>query len=173
LKIIRLSPDDPSGAGDVGSAPAVPDRAEPEPEDNRPVIRGQGDRVIKVGDPEASNQSEAKADYEAALALVRSKSYDEAIERLGDFVKRRPRGPYADNALYWLGECEIARGDIDAALERFDEVVSRYPYGNKVGAARQRKSALSARLAAERSDEAAAPLTHPFKTADATQRTAR
>jgi TolA-binding protein len=170
LKIIRLSPDDPSGGG--GAAPPVPDRAEPEPEDNRPVIRGQGDRVIKVGDPEAVNRSEAKAEYEAALALVRSKSYAVAIEMLGDFVKRQPRGPYADNALYWLGECEIALGDVDGAIERFDEVVSRYPYGNKVGAARQRKRALLARLA-ERNAEAATHVTQPFKTADATQRTAR
>jgi hypothetical protein len=49
LKIIHLSPDDEAPATDE-PADVPPSEAAGAPSDRRPIIRGTGDRVIKVGD---------------------------------------------------------------------------------------------------------------------------
>ena len=54
LKVIHLAPDGP----EASSEPAVaPPSAAAEPAGRRPIIRGTGDRVIKVGDPESQDES--------------------------------------------------------------------------------------------------------------------
>jgi tol-pal system protein YbgF len=42
-----------------------------------------------------------------------------------------PDHPYADNAMYWRGECYFAKGDYLHAAEQFEGVVTRFPAGNK------------------------------------------
>lgn len=75
--------------------------------------------------------SDAVAEYEAAFALFRARRFDEALTSFAAFVQRYPRHSYADNALYWRGECYYARRDFRAALGEFEAVAARYPEGNK------------------------------------------
>jgi tol-pal system protein YbgF len=73
----------------------------------------------------------AKPAYDAALALVTAHKYPEALDALAAFLVRWPDHPYADNAMYWRGECYFALGDYNRAAEQFDGVLNRFPAGNK------------------------------------------
>ena len=74
---------------------------------------------------------EAKRAYDAALSLVNARQYDKALDALAAFLVRWPDHPYADNAMYWRGECYFARGEYARASEQFEGVVARFPLGNK------------------------------------------
>ncbi|HXN32825.1 MAG TPA: tol-pal system protein YbgF [Polyangiaceae bacterium] len=74
---------------------------------------------------------EAKRAYDAALSLVNTKRCDQALDAFAAFLVRWPDHPYADNAMYWRGECYFARGDYVHASEQFDGALKRFPAGNK------------------------------------------
>jgi tol-pal system protein YbgF len=149
--VVQLGEDGP-GSGD--------DAVEADPQDTtpRPTIRVLGsargaDRSSRRGeevveepssDDGASGSSaaaraggataldpEAKRAYDAALALVNAKRFDQALDALAAFLVKWPDHPYADNAMYWRGECYFARGDYQHASEQFEGVLKRFPYGNK------------------------------------------
>jgi tol-pal system protein YbgF len=137
--VVRVGDD--GAQGDIDS----PDTEDPAP---RPTIRviGAGHRgdVQSVTDdptsapadtgrryPDGALDPQAKRDYDAALALVTAKKYDQALDALAAFLVRYPDHPYADNALFWRGECYYARGDYLRAAEQFEGVVTRFPAGNK------------------------------------------
>jgi tol-pal system protein YbgF len=111
---------------DVGSDTDVP----------RPVVEASGSasytrhgRTGRADNPGSS--LEAKRDYEAALAQVRAKQYDKALEAFTGFLVRYPDHPYADNAMYWRGECFYAKGELAKATEQFEGLLARFPDGNK------------------------------------------
>jgi tol-pal system protein YbgF len=85
---------------------------------------GRG-RDVSVLDPEA------KRAYDAALSLVNAGRFDQALDALAAFLVKWPDHPYADNAMYWRGECYFARGDYLHASEQFDGALKRFPSGNK------------------------------------------
>jgi tol-pal system protein YbgF len=89
-----------------------------------------GGRAPGEGRPSALDP-EAKRSYDAALALVNAHQYDRALEDLAAFLVRYPDHPYADNAMYWRGECYFAKGDYLHASEQFEGTVTRFPAGNK------------------------------------------
>jgi tol-pal system protein YbgF len=70
--------------------------------------------------------------YEEAFRLYRAEDYPAAIDRFQGFLQTYPSSDYADNALFWLGECHLKLGDQEQAVLAFDDVVKRYPEGNKV-----------------------------------------
>ena len=106
--------------------------------DLRPLVRGSGSRGSterrgsKDGGDEATAFSpEAKRDYEAALALARGRQHDKALQAFTAFLVRFPDHPYAENAMYWRGECFYATGAFARAAEQFEGLIARFPYGNK------------------------------------------
>jgi tol-pal system protein YbgF len=109
--------------------------------DPRPIVqatgspasakRGRaGSRSDRAPLPDAMSP-EAKRTYESALALVRSKQYDKALDALSAFLVRYPDHPYVENATYWRGECFYAKGEYARAAEQFEGLIARFPYGNK------------------------------------------
>jgi tol-pal system protein YbgF len=74
---------------------------------------------------------EAKHAYDGALSLVNARQYEKALDALAAFLVKWPDHPYADNAMYWRGECYFARGEYARASEQFDGVLARFPLGNK------------------------------------------
>jgi tol-pal system protein YbgF len=74
---------------------------------------------------------DAKKAYDAALALVNSKHYSEALEALAGFLVRWPDHPNADNAMYWRGQCYFAQGDYQNAAQELSGLLARFPAGNK------------------------------------------
>jgi tol-pal system protein YbgF len=69
--------------------------------------------------------------YDAAMSLVNARQYDKALDALAAFLVRWPDHPYANNAMYWRGECYFARGDYRRAVEQFEGVMARFPAGIK------------------------------------------
>jgi tol-pal system protein YbgF len=138
-------PSIPLGDGDEeGQGLDSPDTEDPSP---RPTIRIFGsprvgrngwreDQVEQSDDGSGQPRSsaldpEAKPAYESALALVNARQYDRALDALAAFLVRYPDHPYADNAMYWRGECYFAKGDYLHASEQFEGTVTRFPAGNK------------------------------------------
>jgi tol-pal system protein YbgF len=128
----------------LDEAPNLPmESADTEDPSPRPTIRVVGssrnaqsltdESGVSTGDtgrPSALDPN-AKHDYEAALSLVQAKQYDAALDALAAFLVKYPDHPYADNALFWRGECYFAKGDYLHASEQFEGVVTRFPAGNK------------------------------------------
>lgn len=79
----------------------------------------------------AAFDPEAKKSYETALGLATSRQYERALEAFNAFLVRFPDHPYAENALYWRGECYFARGEYLRAAEQFEAVLARFGGGNK------------------------------------------
>jgi len=71
---------------------------------------------------------EAEA-YRAAHALVRSQSFDQAVNAFKQFLQKYPDGKYAPNAHYWLGELYlvIQPPDPEASRQAFSLLLSEYP----------------------------------------------
>jgi tol-pal system protein YbgF len=74
---------------------------------------------------------EAKRAYDAAIGLVNARQYDKALDALAAFLVKWPDHPYAENAMFWRGECYVAKGDCAHASEQLEGAVTRYPAGNK------------------------------------------
>ena len=82
--------------------------------------------------PAVATPSGEIREYEAAFRLYRSGEYASAVDRFGAFLQTHASSDYADNALFWMGECYFKLGDHEQAVLTFAEVVERYPDGNKV-----------------------------------------
>jgi tol-pal system protein YbgF len=130
--------------------PAPDDAVDPEDPAPRPAIRVLGaprpggrtgwrgeDRVEQTGPADGAEarpsalDPEAKKAYDEALAAVTARRYDGALDALAAFLVKWPDHPYADNAMYWRGECYFARGEYARAAEQFEGVLGRFPAGNK------------------------------------------
>jgi tol-pal system protein YbgF len=138
LKVVRIDETGAPAAADT--APAVPllpgegEALETDEEGERPVVSATGVRVpgrAGRGGPSALSP-EAGRDYDGALALVKGKQYDKAIDQFAAFLVRYPDHPHANNAMYWRGECFYAKGDYARAAQEFEGLIARFPVGTKV-----------------------------------------
>ncbi|MGH7858905.1 MAG: tol-pal system protein YbgF [Candidatus Binatia bacterium] len=82
----------------------------------------------------------ATPEYREAVELLRRGSYQEAIPRFREFLRRSPKSDLADNAQYWIGEAYYGMRDYNRAILEFNEVLLRYPKGDKVPAALLRQA---------------------------------
>ncbi len=79
----------------------------------------------------SSADAEGKQAYDAALALVTSKRYPEAIDALGRFLARWPDHPNAEDAMYQRGQCYFAQGNFANAAQEFKGLIVRFPTRNR------------------------------------------
>jgi tol-pal system protein YbgF len=84
------------------------------------------------GGAAASGLSQEVRDYQRAFALYSEGSFPEAIDQFRAFLQNYPSSGYSDNALFWIGECQFKLGEYERAVLTFEDVVRRYPDGNKV-----------------------------------------
>ena len=63
-------------------------------------------------------------------------NYEQAVLLFDIYVSRYPSLDYADNCLYWKAESFLALGNRGEARQALEEVLERYPHGNKADAAR-------------------------------------
>ncbi len=96
-----------------------------------PPSRASASAPSPPRDHEGALDPEAKRAYDAALSLVNTKRCDQALDAFAAFLVKWPDHPYADNAMYWRGECYFARGDYVHASEQFEGAIKRFPVGNK------------------------------------------
>ena len=82
-----------------------------------------------------------RAEYLGALDSLATGDCSNASPRLATLTSG-PNSPLSDNALYWQARCAESRGDVNGAEAKLDEVVSRYPRGDKAPAALWERSKL-------------------------------
>ena len=87
------TPDNSAAGGAVAGAAAAAPAASSEP-----------------GDP-----AKEKLYYDAAFDLIKAKDFDKASQAFSAFLRKYPNSQYAGNAQYWLGEVNLAKGDLQGA----------------------------------------------------------
>jgi tol-pal system protein YbgF len=135
LPVVRVGEADASAApSSHGEAPDLDTGSA----DLRPLVRASGSRGAAErrgskdgGDEAVAFSPEAKRDYDYALALARGKQQVKALQAFTAFLVRYPDHPYSENAMYWRGECFYATGAFPRAVEQFEGLIARFPYGNK------------------------------------------
>lgn len=71
--------------------------------------------------------------YRAAIDLVlKQQRYDDAITALQEHLKLYPRGRYAANATYWLGEIYLLKNQLEDSRQWFVQLLTDYPDHRKV-----------------------------------------
>jgi tol-pal system protein YbgF len=90
--------------------------------------------------------SEELAAYKAARSTWSSSDWAACVDRLGEFLQTYPSSVYADDAAYWRADCYFQQGNYKKAILRFDDVVARYPNGNKAADALYREGEALLRL---------------------------
>jgi tol-pal system protein YbgF len=90
--------------------------------------------------------SEELAAYKSARSLWSSSDWDSCVDHLGEFLQTYPSSVYADDAAYWRADCYFQQGNFKKAILRFDDVVARYPNGNKAADALYREGEALLRL---------------------------
>lgn len=81
---------------------------------------------------EPGDPAKEKLYYDAAFDLIKAKDFDKASQAFAAFLNRYPNSQYAGNAQYWLGEVNLAKGDLQAAGQAFAKVSQAYPSHAKV-----------------------------------------
>jgi tol-pal system protein YbgF len=89
---------------------------------------------------------QAPQEYREGIEFLRRGDNGGAIQKLREFVRKSPKSEYADDAQYWIGEAYFANRDYNRAILEFNEVLLRYPKGDKVPAALLRQALAFAEL---------------------------
>jgi tol-pal system protein YbgF len=81
---------------------------------------------------EPADPAKEKLYYDAAFDLIKAKDFDRASQAFAAFLRKYPDSQYAGNAQYWLGEVNLAKGDLQGAGQAFAKVSQLYPKHAKV-----------------------------------------
>lgn len=122
-----------------------------------PVVKltpvGMVDEAMDISDapaevpdwvPQRRNTAQPRATAKKASFQTVSKTYDQILQRYraGDcqetllefdsFQKKYADSSFADNALYWMGECYFSSRDYKLAISEYQKLIKLYPNENKV-----------------------------------------
>ncbi len=132
LEVVKLQPPEDaapveSGSGEpaFGDEPAVVIRLADDGELEALPVR-------EVPPAPAASAGGAEEVFRSALSAYRQGQVEEAYQGFARFARAFPRHAYADNAVYWMGECRFDAKEYRAAIAEFDQVLRRYPRSNKV-----------------------------------------
>jgi tol-pal system protein YbgF len=81
---------------------------------------------------EPGDPAKEKLYYDAAFDLIKAKDFERASQAFAAFLRKYPNSQYAGNAQYWLGEVNLAKGDLQNAGQAFAKVSQLYPKHAKV-----------------------------------------
>lgn len=93
-----------------------------------PAFGGNDTPAPVAARPAGSDQQ----NYDAAMALVEGRKYEEAGRAFTSFLGAFPTSPLADNAQYWLAETHYVRGQYSDGLDAFRKIIDSYPQSDKV-----------------------------------------
>ncbi|KAB0497152.1 tol-pal system protein YbgF [Pseudomonas moorei] len=122
----------------TGAAPAAtPENFSTGGDLNAPVAAaGAGAGAAAAQAPAAGSEpadpAKEKLYYDAAFDLIKAKDFDKASQAFAAFLRKYPNSQYAGNAQYWLGEVNLAKGDLQGAGQAFAKVSQLYPKHAKV-----------------------------------------
>lgn len=89
-------------------------------------------RAQAPADTGSADPEKEKLFYDAAFDLIKAKDFDKASQAFSAFLRKYPNSQYAGNAQYWLGEVNLAQGDLQGAGRAFARVSQAYPQHAKV-----------------------------------------
>jgi len=120
-----------------GAAPAAtPDNSATGGASNAAAGAAAGAAGAAAQQPAASSEpgdpAKEKLYYDAAFDLIKQKDFDKASQAFNAFLRKYPNSQYAGNAQYWLGEVNLAKGDLPGASQAFAQVSQKYPKHSKV-----------------------------------------
>ncbi|TWI58610.1 tol-pal system protein YbgF [Pseudomonas duriflava] len=87
---------------------------------------------VSQSSSEPGDPAKEKLYYDAAFDLIKAKDFAKASQAFNAFLRKYPNSQYAGNAQYWLGEVNMATGDLQAAGQAFARVSQAYPNHPKV-----------------------------------------
>ena len=117
----------------TGVAPAAAPQNSPAggaPDASAGAAGAAAQQAAASGEP--GDPAKEKLYYDAAFDLIKAKDFDKASQAFNAFLRKYPNSQYAGNAQYWLGEVNLAKGDLQAAGQAFAKVSQVYPKHNKV-----------------------------------------
>ena len=124
--------------------------------------------------PGSTVEHTAKQEYDRGLALLNAHDFDHALGAFSAFLVRYPDDPAAEAAMFWSGECYVAKGDLVEAADQFESTLARFPQGTKVPDALLRLGVTEQRLGnQDKARGAFERLTREFPKSDATRRIPR
>jgi TolA-binding protein len=102
LRVVRVGPDGKLlDERDTPPDEIVGDADDPQPRQ----------KVESSGRVDRASSADAKRAYGEAVALLKAKDFDKAIDAFAAFLVRFPDNPNADDAMYERGTCYVAKGD--------------------------------------------------------------
>lgn len=122
-------------------APPLPTRVavvEPAPDDMEMFISSapEGDGASSTADAseprEELDAAVLEAEFEQAVAALRTGNVEGGVTRLLAFAEEHPRHPRADNALYFSGLGQMGLKDFASAVKSFERLIAQYPAGDAV-----------------------------------------
>ncbi len=87
--------------------------------------------VVPAASKAARQDETEKNAYTAAYLALKSGRFDEAIKGFRKLLHDFPKGKFADQAWYWLGESLYAKRDVRAAIRAWETLDKRYPNSAK------------------------------------------
>lgn len=91
-----------------------------------PVQAGVGAPAAEA--PAAPGEQQA---YLQAFELLRSGKFDDALLGFQNQLANWPKGPMADDALYWMGEANYFKRDYPSALQNYQDLLSQFPQSER------------------------------------------
>lgn len=117
----------------TGGAPAAAPENSPAGGDlNAPGAAPAPATQAPAAGTEPADPVKEKLYYDAAFDLIKAKDFDKASQAFAAFLRKYPNSQYAGNAQYWLGEVNLAKGDLQGAGQAFAKVSQLYPKHAKV-----------------------------------------
>lgn len=86
----------------------------------------------EVSSPPAVSVGNEKQQYQQAYEALRNGHTAQAIAEFNALLGKNPKGEYANNAQYWLGEAYRVNQDTDSARKAFSSVIENYPGSAKI-----------------------------------------
>ena len=95
-------------------------------------------RVVATPPPskgDASSRQAMEALYNNAKQTYERKEFSAAREQFRAFLAVYPKGELSDNAQFWIGECYYSEKDYEKAIIAYDNVIKKFPKGDKIPSA--------------------------------------
>lgn len=90
---------------------------------------------LALAKEEALQGARVDAEYRDAVQMIRQGQCSQAVPKLRDYIRRNAKAELADNAQFLIGSCYHSQRDFNRAIVELNEVLIKYPKGDKVPAA--------------------------------------
>ncbi|HEY8037941.1 MAG TPA: tol-pal system protein YbgF [Methylobacter sp.] len=110
------------------AAPAAVPEIKQAPAQKPDAVQASGEASA----PRTASTGDEKQQYQQAYEALRNGHTAQAIAEFNALLGKNPKGEYANNAQYWLGEAYRVNQDTDSARKAFSGVIENYPGSAKV-----------------------------------------